>query len=72
MTHSLIYRLIIMALGIPYLAHAEEQTPQPIEQCYNAIEMPAKLSTLSAQDNRLQILSDRIQMMQDQIGRAHV
>ncbi len=55
-----------MALGIPYLAYAEEQTPQPIEQCYNAIEMPAKLSTLSAQDNRLQILSDRIQMMQDQ------
>mgnify|MGYP001014079892 CR=1 FL=1 len=60
MTHSLIYRLIIMALGIPYIAHAEEQTPQPIRQCYSAVEMPAKLSTLSAKDNRLQILSDRI------------
>lgn len=66
MTHSLIYRLIIMALGIPYIAHAEEQTPQPIRQCYSAVEMPAKLSTLSAKDNRLQILSDRIRMMQDQ------
>ena len=66
MTHSLIYRLIIMALGIPYLAHAEEQTPQSIQQCYSAVEMPAKLSQLSSKDNRLQILSDRIRMMQDQ------
>ncbi|MBP8228161.1 MAG: LPS assembly protein LptD, partial [Pararheinheimera sp.] len=66
MTHSLIYRLIIMALGIPYIVHAEEQTSQPIEQCYSAVEMPAKLSSLSAKDSRLQILSDRIRMMQDQ------
>lgn len=66
MTHSLIYRLIIMALGIPYLAHAEELTPQPIQQCYRAVEMPPKLSQLSAKDNRLQILSDRIRMLKDQ------
>jgi LPS-assembly protein len=66
MTHSLTYRLVIMAIGIPSVALAEEQAMQPIQQCYTAIEMPEKLQQLSEKDRRLQILSDRINMMQDQ------
>ena len=66
MTHSLIYRFIIMALGIPYIAYAEEQILQPVQQCYSSIAMPAKLNTLSAKDRRLQILSDRMTMIQNQ------
>ncbi|WP_337879801.1 LPS assembly protein LptD [Rheinheimera sp.] len=65
MTPTLIHRLMLLAFGLPCLALAEEQVATT-RLCYIPEATPAGFDLLRSDDTRLRVLSDRIQMLQNQ------
>lgn len=67
MNQTRIHKLVLLALGLPAVALANEPAV-PVAACYMPVSTPSGFEQLQSTDNRLKVTSDRIRMRQDQIA----